>query len=153
MFQKLLIPLDGSDLAEEALPAATEIAEKFGASLMLLRVVATPQAALGTEADVAHDQLLDDIRGYVYEDCRTYLARQQALLEAEGYDIQVRLAEGSSPADSIVDVATEIGADLIIMSTHGRSGVSRLVFGSVAEKVLRLAAVPVLLLRAEGESA
>lgn len=148
MFRKIVLPLDGSELAEMALSPALALAEKFNASLILLRVVAAPHAALGTDADVAHDQLLDDIRGYVYEDCRTYLARQQARLKAEGYDVRVRLAEGSAPAETIVQVAEEVGADTIIMSTHGRSGVSRIVFGSVAEKVLRLANVPVLLIRA-----
>jgi nucleotide-binding universal stress UspA family protein len=148
MFDKIVIPLDGSELAEMALAPALALADKFDASLTLLRVVAAPHAALGTDADVAHDQLLDDIRGYVYEDCRTYLARQQARLTADGYDVQVRLAEGSAPAEAIVRVTEELDAAIIIMSTHGRSGVSRIVFGSVAEKVLRLANVPVLLIRA-----
>lgn len=151
MFSHLLIPLDGSPVAEAALPAACALADKHQSRLLLVSVVNVPHAAQ-TFADDAHDLLLDKIRSQVFDDAQTYLKTKAAELAAQGYEVDSELIEGSDVAEKILELSNQRLADTIIMSTHGRSGVSRWVFGSVAEKVLRGATIPILLVRAQMDS-
>lgn len=149
MFSHLVVPLDGSPLAEGALPVALALAERFGSTLTLLRVVDAPVHGLLDEND-AHDELLNTIHDSVYNQCQDYLKTQYAELTAQGARIEVHIAEQEeSVAHTILQVTAKLGADGIVMSTHGRGGISRLVFGSVAEKILRLASVPVVLIPAK----
>lgn len=136
MIDTILVPLDGSRLAEHALPAARRIAGETGATIVLVRVahaadlftapLAAPTAAV-QEAD-------------------TYLWQTQQTLVRDGFTVRTEVL-CRDPAEAIVLAATIHDADLIVMSTHGRSGFSRAVLGSVAEQVLHMAPVPVLLVR------
>ena len=147
MFKRVLVPLDGSALAEYALAPACRIAEKFGSELLLLRVV-TPERALpglqhltvwaGT-APAAPRTLMDEAEAYL-----TRLS-----LPTLGVPIRTRVLAGAPP-ELIIATAAEGGADLIVMSTHGRAGLMRLLYGSVAEAVLRGATMPVLLVPSRG---
>jgi nucleotide-binding universal stress UspA family protein len=143
MFNKILVPLDGSALAEQALIPASRIAEQFGAELLLLRVV-TPERALAGLAHLtarAEGQAASAARPLM-EEAEAYLASLS--LPAAGLYTRALVLAGAPP-ELIIATAAEAGADLIVMSTHGRAGLLRLLYGSVAEAVLRGAAVPVLL--------
>jgi nucleotide-binding universal stress UspA family protein len=137
----ILVPLDGSALAEAALPKALELAEVFGAGVLLLRA-AQAQTLPGidpTEAQVR-----------VVAEAEAYLAQVQERLTRQGR-VTVKTSVWYGPAaHAIVEAARVHGADEIVMTTHGRSGLGRLLLGSVAESVLRGTTTPILLLRAEG---
>jgi nucleotide-binding universal stress UspA family protein len=136
-YRTVLVPLDGSELAETALDHAVELA-RGGASLVLLRAAEahTLPGADPTDAQVK-----------VVREAEEYLAAVRARLAGSGVNrVDVSVWYGP-PADSIVEAARFRGADLIVMSTHGRSGLGRLVLGSVAETVLRSTTTPILLVR------
>lgn len=129
MFKNILVPLDGSNLAERALTPAVSIAEAMSANLTLLRVV--PQFAI-----LAADPMLYEEMNRLGEDeSLSYLrARVDELNLA--FPVEV-ICETGQPADTIIQYAEDLNVDLIIMSSHGRSGLNRWVYGSVAERVLR----------------
>lgn len=151
MFEHILIPLDGSPLAEAALPVALEVASRFEAELTLIRVVLPPHV-VGHATGAAYASLLTGLREIAYEEAEVYLRDQQTRLAETGTAVSVRVVDGEPVADMILEAAAELSTDLIVMSTHGRSGVSRWVFGSVADRVLRSAGVPILLVRAGPEA-
>lgn len=141
MFAHILVPLDGSVLAETILPQVTEAATLHGAEVVLLRV-ALAHAFPGTNQTEAQVQAV--------QEAETYLAGVVQRLLASGIKAQTVVRYGHA-AEEILDQAETGSADLIAMSTHGRSGVRRWMLGSVSEKVLRAAPVPVLLVRARGQ--
>ena len=137
----ILVPLDGSSLAEAALPRAVELAEGSGAALLLLRAAHAPTlpGVDPTEAQVK-----------VVEEAEEYLTDVAKRLAASGL-ANVRTSVWYGPAAyAIVEGARLHKADLIVVTTHGRSGLRRLILGSVAESVLRGTTTPILLLRAAG---
>jgi nucleotide-binding universal stress UspA family protein len=137
---KILVPLDGSMLAETALPAACGIAARDAAAISLLRAaeVRSLPGADTIEAQVKAVQEAED-----------YLARVVERLKARGIDrVETHVWYGPAAA-SIVEAAAAQKIDLIVMSTHGHSGLGRLVFGSVAESVLRGTRIPILIVRGE----
>lgn len=152
MFKRILIPLDGSRLAEAALPAALELASKFDSQVTLLRVVQPPQLLLTHTDGSVYAELLTSLRQQADEEAGLYLKALQNSLRQQGYRVQAHVTEGEPVAEVILEVVTGLGCDMIVMSTHGRGGISRWVFGSIADKVLRQANVPVLLIRASEEA-
>lgn len=145
MFQHVFVPLDGSTVAEAALPAALEIARRFGSEITLGTVV-TPPLYVEDEWMVDASDIFNEVMGSARRDAEQYLLKQQAALSADGFTAHTAIREGAAVAELIVEMAAAQQADLIVMSTHGRSGLTRWVLGSVAESVLRRAATPVLLL-------
>lgn len=143
MFHKILVALDGSELAERALRPAYEIAGKFGGEIILLRVAAAQPVVVspvGAGALYADDSLERD-----REESEAYL--QAIKMQGLGWEVPTRTEVVSgSPAEMILETAEVEEIDLIVMSTHGRSGLSRLLYGSVAESVLRGGRVPLLLI-------
>jgi nucleotide-binding universal stress UspA family protein len=145
---KVLVPLDGSELSEGVLPVAVGLAGPFDLAVELFRAVEPIPAYAAAELTAGRSEaiLREEEAG-----AREYLAKRATRLEARG--LRVARSVMPTPAvDGIVRRAREGGAGLIAMTTHGRSGVSRLLFGSVAERVLRAAPVPVLLWKAPAES-
>jgi nucleotide-binding universal stress UspA family protein len=143
MFKHILVPLDGSVLAEQALAPASRIAERFGSRLLLLRVVATERPLPGFPYLAARSgtPVAGPTRP-LFEEAEAYLAG----LRLPNPAVPVRtLVLAGAPPELIISTATEELADLIVMSTHGRAGLTRLLYGSVAEAVLRGATVPVML--------
>lgn len=144
MYQRLLVPLDGSGLAEAALAHAEEVAAQFDAEIILLRVVVSPYAI------AAPDLVLATAESDMHQlsaQAEEYLKNTANQLRARG--LQVRSATCEGPvAEAILEHAEALSADLIVMSTHGRGGVSRWVYGSVADRVLQGSSCPVLLIRA-----
>jgi nucleotide-binding universal stress UspA family protein len=148
-FRRALLPLDGSEPAELLLGITPALMDPEGAAFLLLRAV-PPFLAGGTPylphvVREAHEQKR------VEEGAREYLERVAAPLREAGADVKLRVETSGQPATAILRAADEEEPDLIGMSTHGRGGVARLLLGSVADKVVRGAKVPVLLYRAPEE--
>jgi nucleotide-binding universal stress UspA family protein len=144
-YKHILVPLDSSKLAELALPDALTLAQLNKAAITLLHVI-SPSRLPATNYPTTPfliDQFLDDQR----ELALAYLNEIRSRLRAKGVIIHTAVEVGLA-AETIIDYAAEHHIDLIVMSTHGRSGLQRWVYGSVADKVLRGAHVPVVLVRA-----
>jgi len=134
MFERILVPLDGSELAESVLHQVGRLLRRKDAELLLLRVVTLPPAV---EGDVGTP--LDLLRSRAAE----YLQGVELRLSEQGARVRSKVVEGFA-ADAILETAKNERATMIAMSTHGRTGLARWVFGSVAEKVLRASPIPVL---------
>ena len=141
--QRILVPLDGSQMAEEALKPAVSLAAAAEADLLLLRVVVSGKAAL---AAADRQVLYEDIETRERGEAETYLQRVQGSLEESHHHIKNVVVAGSV-AETIVNIANERQTGIIVMSSHGRSGVSRWVFGSIAEQVLRATSCATLIIR------
>lgn len=152
MFSHIMVPLDGSHLAEAALPPAIELASKFNSKISLVWVIQPPHLIMTAANGSVYAQLLTEMRHQSEQDAHNYLRAHQGSLRQQGYEVQAQVTEGENIADALLQVAASQQIDAIVMSTHGRGGLSRWVFGSVADKVLRYAEVPVLLIRAKEET-
>jgi nucleotide-binding universal stress UspA family protein len=148
MFEKVLVPLDGSEVAEAALPWAEELAGRLGSEVTLVHVNEPPQVGDRTPT----------VSAYPLEHFYMKQTSQATKQRAERYvDTPARKAIkvesvvlGGNVAEEIVKYADEEDINLIVMATHGRSGVTRWALGSVAEKVVRATRHPVMLIRAKG---
>lgn len=143
MYSRILLPLDRSTIAEQAVPHALAQAERFGAELILLRVLEPLTNVRGLS-----DAELEEMRDFSFRRAREYLDGFIAEVEHEGIRVATATVEGR-PHEAILQYAEENGVDLIVICTRGRSGFSRWLMGSVADRVVRGAKVPVLLVRAE----
>jgi len=144
-FRKILHPTDFSDNSKEAWRYALGMAEKFGAEIILAHVVERFEYA-PPEYYMSATELSSEIEHRIQES-QKYLDKMAA--EAKGAKIQVMVVEGK-PFVEIIRLAKEQGADLIVLGTHGRSGLAHILIGSTAEKVVRKATCPVLTIRAIG---
>ena len=143
-YRTIVVPLDGSEFAAQALNPANTVAGVLGATLVLvcaaperpiyLGGVGMPPVEIEWQDEAAHMQ--------------AYLAEKAAELKAEGLKVETQVVYGP-PAQTILDVCHNVGADLVVMATHGRSGFQRLWLGSVALKVLHSATQPLLLIRSK----
>ncbi len=151
MFHHLMVPLDGSELAECALPIADQMAKANGATIDLVRVVRLPAArmtvggAAYVPQDACNDLLEGDVRAasdYLDAVCQRLakngVAGRTATLKEHGHHV----------ASALIKYVRDEGIDMVVMSTHGRSGLARFAFGSVAERVLRHGTAPILLVHA-----
>ena len=164
MFNKVLVPLDGSELAEAVLPYVEDLGQRCAAEIVLLQVIPMPrdmttapifQAPMSlpgsTEDEVIarhpihRAQEIESLR----VDSERALAGVRERLSKAGLSVRVEVLFGR-PANRIVEYALKEEVDLIAMSTLGRSGFSRWMFGSVADEVVRAAAIPILLIRPPG---
>ena len=153
MYSRILVPLDGSPLAEQVLPVARVLAQGLSARLALLRAVelilpelTNPAMALEIRQRY-HDQELARLTASTSQ----YLERVATPLRQAGLRVDIVSPEGR-PADAIVSEAEGDSDTLIAMSTHGRSGAGRLVLGSVADRVLHATGTPLLLVRGRGRT-
>ncbi|PWF24899.1 universal stress protein [Corticimicrobacter populi] len=152
MFKKVLIPTDGSELAAQAANAGITFARSINAEVVALHVSQPFAATIGFDGMAAAYAITDEAyEKAAQEQATKYL--QSVLDRAETAGVKARPVAVSNfnVADGIVQAATEEGADLIFIGSHGRSGLSRLLLGSVAAKVLSLADVPVLVYRVKEE--
>ena len=156
MYGKILVPLDGSKLAEVVLAYVQELARRFDSEVTLIQVIAplsklvaeTMPAGLeptGAAASIGLEAAAEALKAE-REDARSYLQGVAGRLKAQKIKVSAEVVEGRA-GDTIVEYAHHHGMDLIAMSTHGRSGLLRLVFGSVADQILRQAGTPVLVIR------
>lgn len=149
MYKKILVPVDGSDASQRGLAEAVKLAKSLGAAVRLVHVVNEFIMDTAYAPAMYNEGLIDSLR----EIGRKTLKDAEAKVVAQGLKPEVELLEtiGGRAADAIVGQAASWPADLIVMGTHGRRGVRRMVMGSDAELVLRLSPVPVLLVRAPDE--
>ncbi|HEU4642046.1 MAG TPA: universal stress protein [Gemmatimonadaceae bacterium] len=147
-FLRIVVPLDGSGAAEEAIPWALSLAAPAGAHITLVRVV-TPRRVLARPAPVARVDA--GALTLESEHAASELSMSVARISSECVTADTAVLVDERPARAILDLARHVGADLIAMSTHGRGGVRRLVLGSVADKVVRGADAAVLLIRPAAE--
>jgi nucleotide-binding universal stress UspA family protein len=137
---KILVPLDGSALAETAIPTAVQFAKDQGGTVYLMRAAEAPWL---TGDDAVDAQVA------VVRQAEEYLAGIGDRLRGDGCKVDTSVWYGA-PAVSIVEAAKVQRVDLIVMTSHGRTGLGRLILGSVAESVLRGTTTPILLLRSVG---
>jgi nucleotide-binding universal stress UspA family protein len=145
MYKKILVPLDGSELAQRALVQAEQIAKGFGSEIILFEVV--PFMPIYGSPELVTPLIVDEKQR---ESVERYLARIAGELKEKGFKVSTMVKTGQQVAMEIIDFAEESGVDLIIMCTHGRSGITRWLLGSVTQKVLTRAETPILLIRAKG---
>ncbi|UCF92660.1 MAG: universal stress protein [Desulfobacterales bacterium] len=147
MYQRILVPLDGSELAEQVLPHVEAIVKGGGVQeVIFFRVVEPYRTAFAGVDYVMADTEMQQMLNRREENARDYLNRLTGRLQSLGVSLTAKVTVGRAD-ESIVDLATHEGVDLIVMATHGRSGVSRWVMGSVADRIVRWSCVPVLLIR------
>lgn len=147
-YRRILVPVDGSPTAAAGMKEAIKLARESGGKLLLLHVVEEYAAFAAPEVGVSLAPILDSLR----ESGRRTLARIARSAERAGARPQTALVEnfGGRVADTIVEQAKRLRADLIVMGTHGRRGVNRVLLGSDADLVVRYSRVPVLLIPAHG---
>ena len=142
MFKRILVPLDGSKLSEQALPYALELAIKLGATVVLVRAVPKPDippAPLNIEA----------VEEKAEDTAERYLARVAKRFADSNIPVETRDVIGENATEVILWVAKEEKADLIVGVTHGRSGIARTVFGSTIDDLVRDPSQPVLVIKGE----
>jgi nucleotide-binding universal stress UspA family protein len=152
MYRRILVPLDGSKLAECALPYAEELAKCCDTEKVVLVSVTERRQGYGVLEDPSQplgQRLVPQAYGKLEKQAQRYLDRIAKAMEANGIKVDTEVLLGN-PADEIVIYAKDPGCDLIVMASHGRSGPSRWAYGSVADKVFRGSPVPVLMVRAPG---
>ena len=145
LFNRILLPLDGSDASKAALPVAEELATKLKASVTLFRMARMPhiygEGELVTNIDYARLEAAGE------KQARTYLINVERELRQKGIAVTHNVVLGTDPANEIIELSKKVNADLVVMSTRGRSPISRWVLGSTAEKVLRQGEIPLILVK------
>ncbi|MEW6142713.1 MAG: universal stress protein [Chloroflexota bacterium] len=152
MFRKILVGLDGSKLAEQILPYVTAEAEKHGSTVLLLQVVTSQPVMMlpgvpGMAGGPVSTQTLVDQLDREEKQARTYLRQMAQKLRRKGLKVKTVLLQGAPPGEAIVKYAAEKKVGLIAIATHGRGGLGRLFYGSVADHILKHSAIPVLVVR------
>jgi len=151
MYSHVLVPLDGSEASERALPHAQSLAAAFGAKVHLLQVISLSHESEASRAGGGENpsvteyslDLARQITATRHTRAEKYLQATAARLEGHGIHVATSVRQGST-LDHIAHVIAENGIDLIVMSTHGRGGLQRFLVGSVTDRVIRSSHVPVL---------
>ncbi|SDP54716.1 universal stress protein [Desulforhopalus singaporensis] len=154
MSERILVPLDGSKLGEAALAYIQGLIARLGpgeqVALTLLNVITAEWHTVNLRGgEMVSVPYTDRELGEMKKSARIYLENVSAGLTQKNVSISCQVSVSENPAEEIIRVEKEIDADLVAMSTHGRSGLSRFAFGSVADKVMRGGSVPVLMVRAK----
>ena len=144
MFKRILVPVDGSATALQAVAKAAGLARAFGSAVTVVYVL-DPYPFTGVGADFAYGQA--QYLSAATAEANKALAEASSALAASGAQVETLVAEGHAVHEGIVRVGERVGADLIVMGSHGRRGLEKLVLGSVAQRVLQAAHVPVLVVR------
>ena len=141
LYQRILVPTDGSTGTERAIEHAADLAAVHGATVHCIYVV-NSGSYTSLPMDTSWEGIGDVLRG----EGESAIERAEEILRERGVDVEARLVDGS-PSREIVRYAEREDCDLIVMGTHGRGGIDRLLLGSVAEHVVRSSSVPVLTVR------
>ena len=149
MYEKIVVPLDSSKLAECVLPHVEALARGCQVKEVVFVSVVEPLAPVAGEGYVLDAQDVDAIEVEMKASAEDYLSKLVARTRYNGVRIDWKVLSGKV-AETVSGFASSNGADLIVIATHGRSGVSRWVWGSVADRILRSSCVPVLMVRAPG---
>lgn len=144
MYSQILVPVDGSQTALQALRQAVGVAKAFGARIFLVHVI-DPYPFLGAGADFALGQA--DYLSAATSNANQALTAAVEIVNAQGIVSESAIVDDHSADDGILSTAKTCGADLIVMGSHGRRGLEKLLLGSVTQRVLQEARVPVLVVR------
>jgi nucleotide-binding universal stress UspA family protein len=151
MYEKILVPLDGSKIGEAALPNVTDLATKLmpgtEVEITLLQVISDITFDFLTEQDAAQLPISEVDLNQIKAASQKYLDAIASRLRSKGFKVSTLIVDGHA-AEEIIKVSQSTGADLIAMSSHGRSGLGRWAMGSITDKVLRESIIPVLTVRA-----
>ncbi|EFW91638.1 UspA domain protein [Haladaptatus paucihalophilus DX253] len=142
MYERILLPTDGSVSTDKAVEQALNLADAYGASLHVLSVVDRTIVPPDVRSDILYDELEDE--------CADAVSDVEAAANEAGVDVETTVLRGT-PHRVILDYADKNDIDCIVMGTHGRRGLDRYLLGSVTEKVVRLSEVPVLTVRMNEE--
>lgn len=156
MFERIVVPLDGSRLSARALPFATTLARQFNSRIMLVRVVSNNSVAHISRAGIIPDKStiaivtkqspVKDVGSAAH--AKRYLTNRAKELHDQGIDVSYHVMKGM-PANSIIEFATQNKASIIVMMSHGRGRFKRAVLGSVTDALIKGGTVPVLVIRAK----
>jgi nucleotide-binding universal stress UspA family protein len=139
MFSKIIWATDGSDQADAALPYAKDLAQREGASLVVVHVIQIYTSALAAGLPLYDDDVV----------LKEKVEKQVAELRAEGFDVTAQIStEKRQPAHVIADIAKDAGADLIVVGTQGHTALGGVIVGSVTQRLLHIATCPVLVVPA-----
>jgi nucleotide-binding universal stress UspA family protein len=144
MEQKILVPLDGSEFSERAIKMAEKIAKAFGYEMILFRVIDSP-LELSPEAEPEEERRVASAK---IQEATAYLKGIESRIEGQGIKTRIEVGAGY-PHSAILAMADKEDVEFIILSTHGHTGLARVLMGSVAEKVLHATDHPVLLVKPE----
>jgi nucleotide-binding universal stress UspA family protein len=153
MFERIVVPLDGSRLSTQAVPYATEIGKRFGAEIILVRVISPDDLALVPEvqdadnynsADIMQKEETDNVDNVAY--AKRYLTNWSQSLKSQGIKVSYEVLAGN-PAKTIMLFSKTQQASLIVMMSHGQGAFRRAIMGSVADEILRHSSIPVLIVR------
>jgi nucleotide-binding universal stress UspA family protein len=146
MYRKILVPLDGSGRAEAILPHVQSIASQFGSTVLFLVVVESGPAMIDP-TDARVNNYIDELQRRA-EEAKTYLTARRGEFRQMGLETNMVVMQGPV-VDSIITVAENENVDLIAMASHGRTGLARVFYGSVASGVLNRVDRPLLLIRSK----
>lgn len=149
MYKRILVPLDGSKLAECVLPHVQSIAKGCGVLEAVFLQVVEPFISASRFGVYLDQETIDRVNADNKAAAESYLSELVKRTRYDGVSIKTEVTTGQ-PAESIADYAVRNPVDLIVIATHGRSGISRWAWGSVADRLLRSACVPILMVRAPG---
>lgn len=143
-YKKIVVPIDGSGWSQRAIPHAVDIAQNNEAELILLHVFRPPATEyVGEIALAGQDEQLMALR----DELKQKLMSIRSEIRSEKVNVRVQLIEGMGVAEIIIDYINDEKADLVVMSSHGRTGINRWLFGSVAHKVMQEVNIPVMVIR------
>ena len=144
MFKKILLPTDGSELSARAISGAIDMAKRLGARIVGMTVVEPYSYSSLSEY---RPESYEDYEARMNKAAQERLAGLEAAAKAAGVEVESKIARSFSPYEAIIDTAKANKCDLIVMASHGRQGVSRLILGSETQKLLAHSRVPVLVCR------
>lgn len=144
MFKHILLPVDGSETAQKAVEKAAGLARAFGSDVTAIYVI-DPYPFTGLGSDFAYGQA--EYLSAATAEAREATEAARATLEQAGVKVTTSVIEAHAAWRGIIDTATALGADLIVMGSHGRRGLEKVVLGSVAQRVLSHAHLPVFIVR------
>ena len=151
MYKKILLPIDGSDISAQTANSGISFARQIGAEIVVLNVTQPFSTFVGFDGVAASYAISDtDYEELARKEAEEYLKPVLDRAETAGVKATSSIVSNYNVADGIVEAAKDNGCDLIYIATHGRSGLSRLLLGSVTTKVIQLAPVSVLVYRLEG---
>jgi nucleotide-binding universal stress UspA family protein len=146
MFNHILVPVDGSETSMYAVSKASGLALAFGSRITLIHVIDNyPFIGVGADYALGQTEYLSAATGSAH----AALSRGVAALAAEGLHSDQRVIDGHVVHEGIVDTAKALGVDLIVIGSHGRAGIERLLLGSVTQRVLQDAPMPVLVVKGD----
>jgi nucleotide-binding universal stress UspA family protein len=147
MYSHILLATDGSHLSQKAVSAATELAAKLGAELVAVKVVPHYIQTYFEGSFAISDEDVQNIEGQWVQGAEKVLAQVKAQAQAKGVAIKTMVVKSDDIAQGLMDTADQLKSDLIVMASHGRKGIKRLLLGSETLSVLTHASIPVLVLR------